>query len=415
MATTEFDPNETNGSALVTASIALLVVTWVSFGLRVFTRIVLIKNFQRDDWFMLAAQIVFTVSCAFILLGVEAGLGHHNDAIKDDDLKVAALMWQALATATYILDMMLIKLSIGLFLLRFSVQRVYFYIITISLAIITIWSLVLFFWNMFQCNPVEKQWDYRIQGGTCVTAEQVVQAAYAISIMTILSDWLYALMPIPMVWRVNMTMQAKITVVVILGLGVFASVATLVRIRFLTDLENTDDILFAGTDAMVWTLIEPGVAISAASLATIRPLLRKLQIPGFNSTNHTYGSGMSGPARSRSRPGAPMPGYGPNDVTLVEVNPDPNSAKTYPTSHARPVTEEDAKALNPFQGPKEGPLNDSKSEVYVIEGHGPRSPWGHHGTHSANRSLEQIHDLEAQSQENSHMGLGSYGSRGANM
>jgi hypothetical protein len=87
--------------------------------------------------------------------------------------------------------MMLIKLSIGLFLLRFSVQRVYFYIITISLAIITIWSLVLFFWNLFQCNPVQKQWDYRILGGSCVTPDQVVQAAYAISIMTILSDWLY--------------------------------------------------------------------------------------------------------------------------------------------------------------------------------------------------------------------------------
>jgi hypothetical protein len=243
MAATDFDLSENNGSALVTTSISLLVVTWISVILRGITRAILMKNIQIDDWFMLGGQIVFTVSCVFILLGVEAGLGRHNDAITDDESKVAALKWQALATATYILDMMLIKLSIGLFLLRFSVQRVYFWIIAISLAIITIWSTVLFFWNMFQCSPFEKQWDWRIQEGTCVTAEQVVQAAYAISVMTILSDWLYALLPIPMVWTVHMTTQAKITVMVILGLGIFASIATLVRIRYLVDLENTDDIL----------------------------------------------------------------------------------------------------------------------------------------------------------------------------
>ena len=65
-----------------------------------------------------------------------------------------------------------------------------------------------------------------------------------------------------MLWNVEMTKQTKITVIVILGLGVLygvfyshllsswisadpgsASVATLIRLRFLADLEETDDIL----------------------------------------------------------------------------------------------------------------------------------------------------------------------------
>jgi hypothetical protein len=160
---------------------------------------------------------------------------------------------------------------------------------------------------------------------------------------------------------------------------------------------------------MVWTLIEPGVAISAASLATIRPLLRLLKVPGFSTANNTYGSGRSAPVRSRSKPGPSMPGYGPNDMSLVEVHRDLGSGKTYATGEARPITEEDTKALNLPPGIAPKPLNDSKSEVYVIEGHGPRSPWSDQGPHSANRSLEQIHDLEAQSQENPTMGLGVYG------
>lgn len=40
-----------------------------------------------------------------------------------------------------------------------------------------------------------------------------------------------------------MTKQAKATVIVILGLGIFASVATLIRLKFLSDLEDLADIL----------------------------------------------------------------------------------------------------------------------------------------------------------------------------
>jgi hypothetical protein len=55
---------------------------------------------------------------------------------------------------------------------------------------------------------------------------------------------------------------------------------------------------------MVWTLIEPGVAITASSLVTIRPLLRAWRVPGFVSTENSGPStgGMSkGKAGSRSR------------------------------------------------------------------------------------------------------------------
>lgn len=36
---------------------------------------------------------------------------------------------------------------------------------------------------------------------------------------------------------------------------------------------------------MVWTLVEPGLAITAASLITLRPLLRAWNLKGFHSSN----------------------------------------------------------------------------------------------------------------------------------
>ncbi|KAF4452022.1 hypothetical protein F53441_5096 [Fusarium austroafricanum] len=397
----DFDLNEDNGSVLVATAIALLALSWFSVGLRTYTRAFLMKSVQLDDWLMLVAQIIFTISCAFIIEGVQQGIGKHNDVVKPDEVKVQALMWQALATATYILDMMFIKLSIGVFLLRLCVQRIYNWIIWISLAIISIWSIVLFFWNLFQCNPVEMQWDFRIKDGTCVSPDQIVSAAYAISVMTVLSDWLYALLPIPMLWSVKMTKQAKATVIAILGLGIFASVATLVRLRFLADLTDTKDILFAGTDAMVWTLIEPGVAIVASSLATIRPLLRAMRIKGFESTENTYGTGHSAAARSnannRSKSGVlVMPGFGPEDVSLNNMAPQNHTnPRSYPN---------DIEILPPRHLPN-GPLSPGqvsivKSEILVIQGNSsPPSSWRGRNDPSPSSSFDLIHDLEAHSQE----------------
>lgn len=76
---------------------------------------------------------------------------------------------------------------------------------------------------------------------------------------------------------------------------------------------------------MVWTLVEPGVAIVASSLVTIRPLLRKMRLKGFESTERSRGlqyTGQSGSlgATAGSRGGVTtrsgtrrsgMPGYGP--------------------------------------------------------------------------------------------------------
>ena len=50
---------------------------------------------------------------------------------------------------------------------------------------------MLFFWNLFQCKPVEAQWDYTLEDSSCVPIHQVVAAAYSLSVMCILSDWLY--------------------------------------------------------------------------------------------------------------------------------------------------------------------------------------------------------------------------------
>lgn len=155
-------------------------------------------------------------------------------------------------------------------------------------------------------------------------------------------------------------------------------------------------------------MVEPGVAIIASSLATIRPLLRALKIRGFESTQRTPSTGMS----SKRNPGS-MPGYGPNDVSLhrVTVIDSESRAPGIPFDeyhrHAAGLS-----SHNPLPSLTEQPLgnnvdirggtstpvrSDSKSEIFIIEGKRESREYP-----ASDRSLENIHALEEQSQEYGH-------------
>lgn len=51
------DLTEYNGDSLVATCVTLLLTSWIAVGLRSYTRVVLMKSYQADDWLMLIAQV----------------------------------------------------------------------------------------------------------------------------------------------------------------------------------------------------------------------------------------------------------------------------------------------------------------------------------------------------------------------
>lgn len=72
---------------------------------------------------------------------------------------------------------------------------------------------------------------------------------------------------------------------------------------------------------MVWTLVEPGVAIIAASLATIRPLLRAWRVRGFDSTRRTGRSSGVKSGTNRSAHNGTLDVEDPKRAAAVELGP----------------------------------------------------------------------------------------------
>ena len=83
-----------------------------------------------------------------------------------------------------------------------------------------------------------------------------------------------------------------------------ASVGPFVRLKYLQNIKSYADILCeqnlsgvsvepsvnnipcidADTDALIWTIVEPGIGITTACMATFRPLLVLWKVPGFRSS-----------------------------------------------------------------------------------------------------------------------------------
>jgi hypothetical protein len=91
----EVDPNEYNGGRLVGATIALLALSWITIGLRTYTRAVIMRSFQSDDWLMLVAQVSCPTNPAKFPRGHAAHTEHrlslHQCA--RSSLKVCAEAW----------------------------------------------------------------------------------------------------------------------------------------------------------------------------------------------------------------------------------------------------------------------------------------------------------------------------------
>lgn len=115
---------------------------------------------------------------------------------------------------------MFIKASIGIMLLRLSVSRVHKSIVWLALVITELYSLFFFFIFLFQCLPSEYFWTRHTGGkGTCMDPFIIVAVFYGYSAVTCAGDWIYSILPVFLVWDLQMRRNEKISVVMILAVG----------------------------------------------------------------------------------------------------------------------------------------------------------------------------------------------------
>jgi hypothetical protein len=115
-----------------------------------------------------------------------------------------------------------------------------------------------------------------------------------------LTDFLLALLPVPLIWQLQLNLRTKISLILVLSLGIFACVAGIMKVRLnKTILSDPNRFIYDGYS--MWNFVELDVGIIAASLPTTKPLFNRFLDAARGLT--------SGPSKSSGLGDQNMLGY----------------------------------------------------------------------------------------------------------
>ncbi|KAL6703667.1 hypothetical protein ACN47E_009441 [Coniothyrium glycines] len=305
-----------------TVAALFFVLTWLTTGLRVYVRGFMMKTWGKDDSFMVACLVLFTVYLAFQIVAAIHGTGRHRWNLTDQDARMALMFWY-LCELLYIMVNCLVKFAIGFFYLRVAMQRWHIWTIKLLMAGTVFFGLVYFFLVMLQCLPISVFWNEHPASPKCLPRGPTLGITYAIAAVNAAADWALGTLPFFIVWDLEMKTKTKFLVAGILAFAAIGSTATVVRMFYIHTLMNGPDFLYATTDVAIWSTVEPGIGITAGCIATLRPLVRHcfwrmgLASAHRSGRSHQYTPSSSGRKRNDRR------GYrrslSPSDLVPTEL------------------------------------------------------------------------------------------------
>ncbi|KAF4537190.1 Integral membrane family protein [Lasiodiplodia theobromae] len=286
-----------NSRYLAFCVIVLLTSSFVSLILRVYVRLAK-SPWGWDDTIAMVASVPFAWLCSETLIAANNGLGAHEEHITPA-MSMQAYKAFVLFQLAYCTSIVLIKLSIAftfgriithqkgiLWTLRITVGT--FMAVTTSVAI----------YCACQCQPIAKSWNPAIEGH-CQPSNILASLSMTVTVCSIVSDIVIAILPIPLLWNVQINRSAKFAACFLLSLGLFACVCACVRLGYTLALTSTEDYLFQVYGVTVWCFAEVGVALTVGCLSTLRPLCVSCLGSSFKSSRGTsdYAKGNSNYAR----------------------------------------------------------------------------------------------------------------------
>ncbi|KAJ5360929.1 hypothetical protein N7517_010120 [Penicillium concentricum] len=311
-------PLEGRSQSIFIVTTIFLGISFIAVCLRCFVRLRLVKAFGWDDTFMVCAMLMNILFALCGITGALYGIGQKLDTLIERGTMETAMFWWWLGQTSYVWTCALAKLSIASALLRLTVSKAHKLVLWAVIGVTCTVGLVFWFMLTLQCQPVEFFWQ-RVRvytnpkvviTGTCMELDNIIAIAYVYSITATLCDLTLGLLPIALVWNLQMNLRTKSALAGILGMGCIASAAVIIRIPFLHDYKDVD-FLYATANISIWSNVEAGLGIAAGSLVTLRPLFRWFRDP----------SSMGGSKSKTKRTGGSMPLSSVNGVRSSTSNP----------------------------------------------------------------------------------------------
>ncbi|THZ41560.1 hypothetical protein D6C87_05640 [Aureobasidium pullulans] len=263
-----------NATLLTSLAAAFTALTTVSFILRVWARTKIVRCWGKDDWVMLATQACYVTTCGLLFQWANNEASLTSAQSLDRFVKSYNLL--LVSNATYLITILLLKVSLALFFLRFIIER---------WARLTIWGITIFHlvWtfavllvSVFYCGNPTDILTKTMKGGKCISERTTLIIGVTWGISNVVTDWFFALLPITFLLRSRLPRTTKISAVIVMMIAVVGSCTAIPRISTYKDLHGSNNYWTTSARFLTWSIVEPGVGLLAANTATLRPVLDRL-------------------------------------------------------------------------------------------------------------------------------------------
>ncbi|KAK6515789.1 hypothetical protein TWF281_004379 [Arthrobotrys megalospora] len=264
------------GTSAMTAVFAIMTAfATLTLALRIWSREVLIMKLMLHDWFMVAG--FFLALTYGVIAVIHASLLLPAVAVWDMSWNTYAQahMYQTIMSLIYPIPLFFIKTSLLLFYLRLcpscpsELRSVFRTSIFVTFFFILSTCVTNFFVILLQCEQLA-YWEAET---TVLCKLDSKMAQIALGGVSVVTDILLWLMPLPIVWQLDLGKREKILAVVTFGIAAVACVVSAFRLRSIQMYGYVTDGKLLSVNVSILTVIELNLAVICSSAPAIRALI----------------------------------------------------------------------------------------------------------------------------------------------
>ncbi|KAL5339806.1 hypothetical protein BJX70DRAFT_139713 [Aspergillus crustosus] len=238
------------------------------------------------EYLILAALVIVYIFIAIQwILSIAGGAGRHVGEV-DPSSVVVTLKAILPLEALYGIVMSLVKTSIMVFYLNiFGSKRSFRMGVAITMTIVWLWAISVILETLLLCRPLAFNWDITLEGGKCGNRN----ATYVVTgTLNLVTDLMVMALPIPHIWKLQLGIAKKIALSVVFSMGLLVSIISVVRLVALMAIDF-NDITHSVQMGVLWTVVEPELAILCANMPILKPVLSRIFPRLFSTNQKSYG------------------------------------------------------------------------------------------------------------------------------
>ncbi|GAM86944.1 hypothetical protein ANO11243_049650 [Dothideomycetidae sp. 11243] len=250
---------ESQAKGLMAVAFFFVALTWITVSLRCYARAGILHAFGFDDALMVLALL--------LVVGYSINIA----------------------------TMIALKFSLGVFFLRtfHALNIVHRYwrrriLIRVTIVVTTALSILAIVWTAIM--PCQLQTSFFPDLAKCQqepprTSWEVISAIW--NGLNIVTDFVYGILAFSAINQLQLPLKTRIQGIVLCSLGTIGGLASIVRLGLLVAKWSAASMLGQSLHSTIWSIIEPGLGIFAASAAMLRPLVRKVTGTVAAQSEHT--------------------------------------------------------------------------------------------------------------------------------